>query len=56
MEHVKVDATLRKGGWKDFPELTMETCIVPLHPGAIKFYRGDLKMTIPAKLIPPGMK
>ena len=56
MEQAKVDATLRKGGWKDFPELTMNTCLVPLHPGAIKFYKEDLKMTIPDRLIPPDMK
>ena len=56
MEHVKVDATLRKGGWKDFPQLTMDTCLVPLHPGAIQFYKEDLNMTIPDRLIPPDMK
>jgi len=33
------------------PELTMETCNVPLHPGAIKYYR-EIGMTIPANLIP----
>ncbi len=33
------------------PELTLETCNVPLHPGAIKYYR-EIGMTIPANLIP----
>jgi TRAP transporter TAXI family solute receptor len=56
LEQAKVDATLRKGGWSNFPELSMKTCLVPLHPGAIKFYKEDLKMTIPARLIPPKMK
>ena len=56
MEHAKVDATLNKGGWSDFPGLSLRTCIVPLHPGVIRFFRDDLKLTIPDKLIPPDMK
>ncbi len=56
MEAIKVDASLNKGGWMDFPKLTMQLCLLPLHPGAVRFYREDLKMDIPAKLIPPEMK
>jgi len=55
MEMVKVDSSLRGGGFADFPKLTMEYCDVPLHPGAIKFYR-ELGGKIPDKLIPPEMK
>jgi len=53
MEMVKVDASFRDGGLEHFPKLTMEYCDVPLHPGAIKFYR-ELGVKIPDKLIPPG--
>jgi len=55
MEMVKVDSSLRGGGFTDFPKLTMEYCDVPLHPGAVKFYR-ELGVKIPDKLIPPEMK
>ena len=51
----KVDATYREGGFVNFPKLTMENCDVPLHPGAVKFYR-ELNMNIPKELIPPEMK
>ncbi len=53
MDMVKVDASFRDGGLENFPKLTMEYCDVPLHPGAIKFYR-ELGLKIPDKLLPPG--
>ena len=55
MDMVKVDASFREGGLENFPKLTMEYCDVPLHPGAIKFYR-ELGVKIPDNLLPPGMK
>ncbi|MGQ9694985.1 MAG: TAXI family TRAP transporter solute-binding subunit [Thermodesulfobacteriota bacterium] len=55
MEMIKVDASFRDGGFENFPKLTMEYCDVPLHPGAIKFYR-ELGLKIPDKLIPPELK
>jgi TRAP transporter TAXI family solute receptor len=33
------------------PQLTLETCNVPLHPGAIRYYR-EIGMKIPENLIP----
>jgi TRAP transporter TAXI family solute receptor len=54
-EMAKVDASWRLGGFVDFPKLTMEYCDVPLHPGAVKFYR-EIGIQIPAELIPPEMK
>jgi TRAP transporter TAXI family solute receptor len=51
----KVDATYREGGLVNFPKLTMEYCDVPLHPGAVKFYR-EQGLKIPDELIPPEMK
>jgi TRAP-type uncharacterized transport system substrate-binding protein len=32
-------------------ELTLDTCTVPLHPGAIKYYK-ELGLKIPENLIP----
>jgi len=55
MDMVKVDASFRDGGLENFPKLTMEYCDVPLHPGAIKFYR-ELGVKIPDRLLPPEMK
>ena len=52
MDMVKVDASFRDGGLENFPKLTMEYCDVPLHPGAVKFFR-ELGVKIPDKLIPP---
>jgi len=54
-EMAKVDATFKEGDLVNFPKLTMEYCDVPLHPGAVKFYR-ELNMQIPKQLIPPEMK
>jgi TRAP transporter TAXI family solute receptor len=54
-EMAKVDASWRDGGFVNFPKLTMEYCDVPLHPGAVKFYR-EIGTQIPAELIPPEMK
>jgi len=51
----KVDATFKEGDLVNFPKLTMEYCDVPLHPGAVKFYR-EVNMNIPKELIPPEMK
>jgi hypothetical protein len=33
------------------PKLTLETCTVPLHPGAIRYYK-ELGLSIPQNLIP----
>lgn len=55
MDLVKVDFSKKEGGFADFPKLTMEYCDVPLHPGAVKFYR-ELGLKVPDKLLPPGMK
>jgi TRAP transporter TAXI family solute receptor len=35
----------------NLPELTLETCTVPLHPGAIKYYR-ELGLKVPENLVP----
>jgi TRAP transporter TAXI family solute receptor len=35
----------------NLPQLTLETCNVPLHPGAIKYYR-EIGLKIPENLIP----
>jgi TRAP transporter TAXI family solute receptor len=35
----------------NLPQLTLETCTVPLHPGAIKYYR-ELGLKVPENLIP----
>jgi TRAP transporter TAXI family solute receptor len=51
----KVDASFRDGGFVDFPKLTMEYCDLPLHPGAVKFYR-ELGIKIPDKLLSPEIK
>jgi TRAP-type uncharacterized transport system substrate-binding protein len=51
----KVDATFREGDLVNFPKLTMEYCDVPLHPGAVKFFR-ELGLKIPDNLLPPEMK
>ena len=55
MEMAKVDASLREGGFSDFPKMTMEHNDVPLHPGAIQFYR-ERGVKVPEKLFPPEMK
>jgi TRAP transporter TAXI family solute receptor len=35
----------------NLPKLTLETCTVPLHPGAIKYYK-ELGLKVPENLIP----
>ncbi|MBI5966381.1 MAG: TAXI family TRAP transporter solute-binding subunit [Deltaproteobacteria bacterium] len=35
----------------NLPQLTLETCTVPLHPGAIKYYK-ELGLKVPEHLIP----
>ncbi len=55
MEMIKVDASFRDGGFENFPKLTMEYCDVPLHLGAVKFYR-ELGIKIPDQLIPPEIR
>jgi uncharacterized protein len=35
----------------NLPQLTLDTCNVPLHPGAIKYYR-EIGLKIPENLIP----
>jgi len=55
MEVTKVDAAMREGGLERFPQLSVDYCDVPLHPGTIKFFR-ELGVKVPDKLIPPEMK
>lgn len=54
-EMAKVDASFKYGGLVNFPKLSMEYLDVPLHPGAVKFYR-EIGMKIPERLLPPEMK
>ncbi len=49
-------ATLKEGNFEDMFGMAAKYCNVPLHPGAVKFYRDVLKVKIPDKLIPPEMK
>ena len=35
----------------NLPQLTVETCTVPLHPGAIKYYR-EIGLQVPDRLTP----
>jgi TRAP transporter TAXI family solute receptor len=35
----------------NLPQLTLETCTVPLHPGAIKYYR-EIGLKVPENLVP----
>jgi TRAP transporter TAXI family solute receptor len=36
---------------ENLPKLTLETCNVPLHPGAVKYYR-EIGLKVPENLIP----
>jgi TRAP transporter TAXI family solute receptor len=36
---------------ENLPELSLETCTVPLHPGAVKYYK-ELGLKVPENLIP----
>jgi TRAP transporter TAXI family solute receptor len=49
-------AALKEGNFEDMLGMAEKYIYVPLHPGAVKFYRDVLKMKIPDKLIPPEMK
>ncbi len=49
-------ATLKEGNFEDMFGMAEKYLNVPLHPGAVKFYREVLKVNVPAKLLPPGMK
>ncbi|MCS7163952.1 MAG: TAXI family TRAP transporter solute-binding subunit [Thermodesulfovibrio sp.] len=49
-------ATLKEGNFEDMFGMAVKYINVPLHPGAVKFYRDVLKLKIPDKLIPPEMK
>ncbi len=49
-------ATLKEGNFEDMFGMAVKYCDVPLHPGAVKFYRDVLKVKVPDKLIPPEMK
>jgi hypothetical protein len=49
-------ATLKQGTFDDMFGMAEKYLNVPLHPGAVKFYREVLKVNVPAKLLPPGMK
>ena len=46
-------AANRERGQLGFPKLTLETQKIPLHKGAVKFYR-ELGLTVPDRLLPPG--
>lgn len=49
-------ATLKEGNFEDMFGMAVKYIEVPLHPGAVRFYRDVLKLNIPDKLIPPEMK
>lgn len=49
-------ATLKEGTFDDMFGMAEKYLNVPLHPGAVKFYREVLKVKVPKKLLPPGMK
>ncbi|MCS7214617.1 MAG: TAXI family TRAP transporter solute-binding subunit [Thermodesulfovibrio sp.] len=49
-------ATLKEGNFEDMFGMAVKYINVPLHPGAVKFYRDVLKLKVPDKLIPPEMK
>lgn len=55
-EIVGAIATLKEGNFEDMVGMAVKYCNVPLHPGAVRFYRDVLKVKIPDKLIPPEMK
>ena len=44
-------AANRERGELGFPKLTLETQKIPIHKGAIKFYK-ELGLKVPARLIP----
>jgi uncharacterized protein len=48
--------TLREGNFEDMFGMAEKHGTVPLHPGAIKFYREVLKVKVPDKLLPPELK
>jgi TRAP transporter TAXI family solute receptor len=54
-EIVSSIATLREGHFDDMFGMAVKYLKVPLHPGAVKFYR-ELGYKIPDRLIPPEMK
>lgn len=45
----------KERGQLGFPKLTVDVATIPLHAGAIKFYK-ELGLTIPSELIPPEAK
>ena len=47
---------LREGNFEDMFGMAEKHGTVPLHPGAIKFYREVLKVNVPEKLLPPELK
>ncbi len=49
-------ATLKEGSFDDMFGMAEKYLNVPLHPGAVKFYREVMKVKVPKKLLPPGMK
>lgn len=49
-------ATLREGTFDDMYGNAVKHLNVPLHPGAVKFYREALKVKVPDHLLPPEMK
>lgn len=49
--------TLKKGKFKDMVQMAVKhNPGLPFHPGAVEFYRDELNIPIPAKLLPPEMK
>ena len=55
MEIINENAGLKDGGFEDFINLTINTTVVPFHPGTIKFLR-EQNVEIPDYLIPSEMK
>ncbi len=49
-------ATLKEGKFDDLYGNAEKYVHVPLHPGAVKFYKEVLKVNIPDRLLPPEMK
>jgi len=49
--------SLTEGNFENLYQMAVDYDLkVPLHPGAVKFYRDTLKVEIPDRLIPPEMR
>ena len=50
-------STLKQGRFEDMYDMAIDHGLsVPFHPGAAKFFKKKLNVTIPDKLLPPEMK